>query len=201
MPITKPDAVNWCLNFINWDAGEWVHQSISFFGKHIFTLNIPPFSLRIGSWVGWALDFLIGAINGAINELWAAVQAIPSIPGILAGVFQIIREEISGVTARIAGFALSLGLDIAASAADTLRKANNALAWAAGNLMDAILASKREVMDWTHGFVDSAIAAAFLTFRWHFNILTEFGQDIIDLFKDPEEWLLKRIESMLVRFW
>jgi hypothetical protein len=201
MAITKPDAVTRCLNLINWDAGSWVHQSISFLGKHIFTLDIPPFSLHVGGWVDWALDALLWAINAGIDEIWVAVRAIPSIPGILEGVFQVIRDEISGVWQDFLGVLAWTAGNLWEGIRAAKQEIVGAIAWTASLLWEGINTAKREVMDWTPGFVGSAIAAAFLPFRWHFNLLTEFGQDIIDLHKYPEEWLLKRIESMLIRFW
>lgn len=198
--ILSNDLRRW-LDSINLDAGEWAHQDISFLGKHIYTIDIPPFRIGIGDWIGWALEIVLWGINAAIDEIWAAIRAIPSALDIVGWVSGVVDNAITNIWPTIynaIGFAAAMAAEALSAAKQEL---TGAIGFASALLWEGIQNAKREVMDWTPGFVDSAIAAAFLPFRRQLNILTTFADDIVDLFKDPEDWLLKRIESMLVRFW
>lgn len=203
MAISKPNSVRSFL-------GSWFCNP---------SLVLPPSNIKVfgwtiaskGSWFNMSfpfgdtieitLDILIFIINNSIDELWAAIRAIPSVTVLFAAIAQTIANQIAGVYGYIAGFSWTVMGWIANSAANVLRQVNDTLAWTASILWEGIRASKREIMEWTPGFVDSAIAAAILPFRRQLNILTTFADDIVDFFKDPEEWLLDKIEKMLVRFW
>lgn len=201
MTITKPGWAQWILSLVNLNRAQWLHKELSVLGHHIYTLDIPPFSVLIGDKIESAIDLTLDAINIAIDAIWDLVRKIPDILSALGGLFSIIYEQIAGVYGYIAGFSLQVWGWIRDAAADTLGKALGAIAVASQFTYAAIQTSKQEILDWTPGFVDSAIVAAFLPFRAPLNLLITFADDIQDFFKDPEEWLLNKIESMLVRFW
>ncbi len=201
MAITKPSALERFLDYINIDAGEWAHQSISFLGKHIFTLNIPPFSVGIGDWIEAAIDVTLVPINAAIDALWAAVRAIPSVLDIVGWVSWVVDNAIAIVRRDLLGaiaWATSLLWEGIRAAT---RDLTGAIVWTTSQLWDGINQAQKEVMEWTPGFVDSAIAAAFLPLRYPLNVLITRAKDIDDFFEDWEKFVWDRIEKILIRFW
>ena len=77
-----------------------------------------------------------------------------------------------------------------------LLKDFNALLVKVGNFFTQTLPRLAEKLDITKAFNDFR-----LEWKDLFNFWTGFKDTIVAFFEDPEEWLLKRIENMLARFW
>ena len=201
MGIEKPSGLRWILGIVN------------------PTLKIPPFGVSVGPWHivsagGWltlrlpigdaietALDLTLDAINASVDALWAVIRIVPDIPGIIWGLTLDIYDLGRKITADIWNLSLTVGRWIADSAADTLSKVGDALAWTASLLWEGIRQAKKEVMDWIPGQIGQVFAAFLLLYRFELNVLTTFAKDINDFFGDPEDWLWNKIEKILIRFW
>lgn len=72
----------------------------------------------------------------------------------------------------------------------------NALLVKVGNFFTVTLPGLAEKLDITKAFNDFR-----LEWKDLFNFWSGFKDTIVAFFEDPEEWLLKRIENMLARFW
>ena len=72
----------------------------------------------------------------------------------------------------------------------------NALLVKVGNFFTQTLPRLAEKLDITKAFNDFR-----LEWKDLFNFWSGFKDTIVAFFEDPEEWLLKRIENMLARFW
>lgn len=201
MAITKPWTVTAFLNHINWEAGSWVHQPLSVFGVHIFTLDIPPFSLHIGGWVDAALDALLWAINTGIDALWTAISSIPSALQIMGWVSLVVTNAIAGIVQTIINVVNNTYQTINNVVNNTYQTINNIANNTYQTINNVVNNTYQTIQGVTIGVVNSAIDSALASLRFELNTLITFAGAINDLFKDPEEWLLKRIESMLARFW
>ena len=201
MQVRKPEYVVRTLLRVSWSLHIPPH-TFNFLGKRIFTEG-QWFSavLNVGDWIEWALDAVIDIINARIDE----VQGLITLPGTIIEAIQssirTIRDSVAAVYITInelIGGVRSMVNDIWIETNRVIEeRIRHVQSTAEAHLAQARLEISASLREHTA----AAIAAAIAPFAATINTMSVFRDGIEELFRDPEEWLYHRLESMLDRFW
>lgn len=182
--ITIPPSPVKVLNQLVASPGEWFRGN-----------------LRIGDWIETALDLTINDINAGMDEIWSEIRVIPDLYDIFLSLQQYLNEKFSKIDLDIAILHINVSREISLSEQKTYERCKADLDQFTVDVAQAFNATKVEIKTSTDASILDHIKGFFWPYQNPLNIITTFGDDIIDLFKDPEEWLWNKVEKILIRFW
>ena len=208
MALEKPSSVR---NFL--DAIE-------------FTITIPPWSISLagyhlaseGDWfnrtinIGFpievAIDAILALINVGLDLLEAGKATVEALVNVHTILLAVIETNVVALVKRIVGEVADIYESIAATV-DELYTAIWAVLASVADILpaitlqisDAITAAATTIKEEVLGQVAGLITAALEPWKQVINTISLFVDDINDLFSDPEDWLYRKIDAMLDRFW
>lgn len=208
MALEKPDSVKLFLD------------------AFVVTLNIPPWDISLagyhlaseGEWVSLTLDFGMPAevaidavlvlINVGLDLLEAGKATVEALGNLYTVVLEVIETNVVALVKRIVGEVADIYESIAATV-DELYTAIWAVIASVADILpaitlqisDAITAAATTIKEEVLGQVAGLITAALEPWKQVINTISLFVDDINDLFSDPEDWLYRKIDAMIDRFW
>jgi len=201
MALSKPGWLKDFLDAFGWNRGDWVNVSIPVFLGVDIDIRVPPFSFHPGDYIETAIDFIVTGLNLAIDGVYEFIllvtktigevkESVSNVIDWALGKFADLWDEAGNLWNGIA-YAVELMNTYVDTAVDAVY--DTIYSFVTG----AVDTVREEIVDLAGATVDAAIGAI----REQINLVVSFGDDIRELFADPEEYILNKLENALDRFW
>lgn len=201
MSISKPSwLVSW-LDWLNLDAGDWLDVSIPIPFISDYHLRVPPFSVSFGDWIEWAIDGALDAVDAAIEAIKFVTATYQDVYEIVAGALHSVWDQITAVYSDLSDI-INTATSMLWSRIDTLGAQVVGLVQTVYDYVDDRIAwAVSQAVNSGAGLIGDAIDAAIDSIRYQLNLVAAFGDQIQDFFRDPGEYILTKLEDALDRFW
>lgn len=201
MAIGKPSSLESFLDYLNIDRGQWVDISISIPFAPDVSLHIPPFSLNFGDWIETAIDYVLIPIDVALEFIYLVMATADDIYKAGLALAGSIGEVIQETAAELWDGINALAGEVYSGFETIYAMISSGLASVRTDVSIWIAVSADSILRTVRGQISDAIDGAFDSIRAPINLISQFFDEIQELFSDPEDYIINKLESALDRFW